>query len=122
MTTHCNPRQGPRWSREQIRAARLAPLVPLLQKRGLDLTAREAGNYILSAYPGLLLKDSYWRWPERNLAGNAIDFHVRCSACPSTTPCAKSPALKSTAGVVTLRLQRCFYASAFAGATARRSR
>jgi hypothetical protein len=29
------------------------------------------------AYPGLLLKDSYWRWPERNLAGNAIDFFMR---------------------------------------------
>jgi hypothetical protein len=23
------------------------------------------------------VKDSYWRWPERNLAGNAIDFHVQ---------------------------------------------
>ena len=28
----------------------------------------------------LLLKDSYGRWPERNLAGNALDFQVldRC--------------------------------------------
>ncbi len=25
----------------------------------------------------MLLKDSYWRWPERNLAGNAIDFFVQ---------------------------------------------
>ena len=69
--------QGPRWSREQIRAARLAPLVPLLQQHGLQLVAREAGNFILPAYPGLIIKDSYWRWPERNLAGNAIDFHVQ---------------------------------------------
>ena len=66
-----------RWSREQIRAARLAPLVPLLQQRGLQITACEAGNFILQAYPGLIVKDSYWRWPERNLAGNAIDFHVQ---------------------------------------------
>ena len=66
-----------RWSREQIRAARLAPLVPLLQQRGLQLIAQAAGNYILPAYPGLIVKDSYWRWPERNLAGNAIDFHVQ---------------------------------------------
>jgi hypothetical protein len=22
-------------------------------------------------------KDSYWRWPERDLAGNAIDFFMR---------------------------------------------
>jgi len=66
-----------RWSREQIRAARIAPLVPLLQQRGLELIAREAGNFILPAYPGLIVKDSYWRWPERNLAGNAIDFQVQ---------------------------------------------
>ena len=43
----------------------------------LQLVAREAGNFILPAYPGLIVKDSYWRWPERNLAGNAIDFHVQ---------------------------------------------
>ena len=66
-----------RWSREQIRAARLAPLVPLLEKRGLQLIAREAGNFVLPAYPGLTIKNSYWRWPERHLAGNAIDFHVQ---------------------------------------------
>jgi len=76
VTTPCNPnsRSGPRWSREQIRAARLAPLPPLLHQRGLQLVEREAGNYVLPAYPGLIVKDSYWRWPERNLAGHAIDF------------------------------------------------
>lgn len=68
---------SPRWSREQIRAARLAPLLPLLEKRGLQLIEREAGNYTLPAYPGLLVKDGYWRWPERHLAGNAIDFCMR---------------------------------------------
>ena len=31
----------------------------------------------MPAYPGLIVKDSYWRWPERDLAGNAIDFHVQ---------------------------------------------
>ena len=55
-----------RWTREQIRAARIAPLVPLLEKHGLQLSPH-----------GLIVKDSYWRWPERNLAGNAIDFHVQ---------------------------------------------
>ena len=74
MTTH-SPQ--PRWSREQIRAARLAPLLPLLQKRNLQLLEQGGGNFILLAFPGLILKDSYWRWPERNLAGNAIDFHVQ---------------------------------------------
>ena len=68
---------GPRWSREQIRAARLAPLVPRLQQRGLQLVEQEAGNFLLPAYPGLIVKDSYWRWPERDRAGNAIDFFVQ---------------------------------------------
>ena len=67
----------PRWSREQIRAARLAPLVPLLRQRGLQLVEREAGNFLLPAYPGLIVKDSYWRWPQRDRAGNAIDFFVQ---------------------------------------------
>lgn len=68
-----------RWSRQQIRAARMAPLAPLLQRRGLQLVERPAGNFELAAYTykGLLLKDSYWRWPERDLAGNAIDFFVQ---------------------------------------------
>ena len=32
---------------------------------------------LLSAFPGLVVKDSYWRWPERGLAGNTIDFFVQ---------------------------------------------
>jgi hypothetical protein len=47
-----------------------------LQKRGLQIVERETDNFILPAYPGLILKDSYWRWRERNLAGNAIDVQV----------------------------------------------
>jgi hypothetical protein len=66
-----------RWTREQIRVARITSLAPLIQQRGLELIARDAGNFILPVYPGLIVKDSYWRWPERNLAGNAIDFHVQ---------------------------------------------
>ena len=68
---------APRWTREQIRAARLAPLVPLLRRRGLEIVARDAGNFESLTHPGLLLKESYWRWPERNLAGNAIDLFVQ---------------------------------------------
>jgi hypothetical protein len=67
----------PRWTREQIRAARIAPLLPLLQKHGLELVEKAAGNFELPAYPGLIAKDSYWRWPQRNLAGNTIDFFVQ---------------------------------------------
>ena len=74
MTATNLSRSTHRLSREQIRAARMAPLVPFVQQRGLQLMEREAGNFILPAYPGLIVKDSYWRWPKRNLAGNAIDF------------------------------------------------
>src|SRR3974390_1490496 len=56
-----------RWTREQIRAARMAPLVPLLHKRGLQLIQKETGNFELSAFPGLILKERYWRWPQRTL-------------------------------------------------------
>jgi hypothetical protein len=66
-----------RWTHEQIRAARIAPLPLLLRRRRLELVARPADNFELPAYPGLLVKDSYWRWPQRNLAGNTIDFFVQ---------------------------------------------
>jgi hypothetical protein len=72
-----SPRQQPRWSREQIRAARLTPLIPLLQRRGLQLLPQDADNVLLPAFPGLIVKDSYWRWPERDKAGNTIDFFVQ---------------------------------------------
>ena len=75
MTAH-SPKRIP-WTREQIRAARMAPLAPLLQKRGLQLSEREGGNLALPVFPGLIVKDSYWRWPQRDLAGNAIDFFVK---------------------------------------------
>jgi hypothetical protein len=55
----------------------MAPLVPLLPKRGFQLIELPAGNFELAAYKGLLIKDSYWRWPQRQLAGNAIDFFVQ---------------------------------------------
>lgn len=77
VTTRPINSQLPRWSRDQIRHARLAPLIPLLQKRGLQLVARDADNFTLPDYVGLIVKDSYWRWPDRNLSGNAIDFHVK---------------------------------------------
>lgn len=67
----------PRWSREQIRAARLAPLLPLLQRRGLQLLEQGGGNFLLPAFPGLIIKDSFWRWPQRDGAGNTIDFFVQ---------------------------------------------
>ena len=75
MTTNPSDRvPQPRWTREQIRAARLAPLLPLLQKHHLDLIERGEGNFEPVQYPGLIIKDSYWNWPDRKLNGNTIDF------------------------------------------------
>jgi hypothetical protein len=31
----------------------------------------------LRAFPGPLVKDSYWRWPKNGRAGSAIDFFMR---------------------------------------------
>jgi len=67
----------PQWSREQIRAARMVALAPRLEKRGLALRDRGGGNLEVVPYQGLLLKASYWRWPDREIAGNAIDFYVK---------------------------------------------
>ena len=67
----------PPWSREQIRDARKAQLAPLIAKRGLALVELPAANFGVTAFPGLIVKDSYWRWPERDQAGNTIDFFVQ---------------------------------------------
>lgn len=74
MNSRSPDRTAPRWSRDQIRAARLAPLVPLLERRGLQLVESGGGNFAVRQYAGLIVKDCYWRWPEREQAGNAIDF------------------------------------------------
>lgn len=66
-----------RWSREQIRAARMAPILPLLPQRGLEVIERSEGNFELASSKGLLIKDSYWRWPQRELSGNTIDLFVQ---------------------------------------------
>lgn len=68
---------SPRWTREQIRAARLAPLAPLLEKRGLQIIQRQDQNLELPNFKGLLVKQSYWRWPQHDKAGNAIDFFTQ---------------------------------------------
>lgn len=77
MTATNHSHSTNRWTREQIRAARMAPLLPLLRQRGFQLIELPAGNFELPAYKGLLIKDSYWRWPQRQLAGNTIDFFVQ---------------------------------------------
>jgi hypothetical protein len=45
----------------------MVDLAPLLQRRGLALRDRCGGNVEIEEYKGLILKASYWRWPDRNL-------------------------------------------------------
>jgi hypothetical protein len=66
--------QTPRWDRVQIRAARMVAIAPFLEKRGLRLLENGGGNYHMREHPGLIIKDSYWRWPECGLSGNTIDL------------------------------------------------
>jgi hypothetical protein len=66
-----------KWSKDQIRAARGANLPELLRTEGLRLRETGGGNFQLLDYAGLVLKDSYWRWPQRDMQGNAIDFFVK---------------------------------------------
>ena len=78
MTTHLSERtQQPRWTRDQIRSARMAPLLPLLTRHKLELIEHEADNYEPTKYPGLIIKDSYWHWHGRDMSGNAIDFCMK---------------------------------------------
>lgn len=73
MTSHlCEPR----WSRAQIQAARRTSLPELLLARGLSLRETGAGNYRITEHPGIVVKRSFWREPDSDRAGNAIDFFV----------------------------------------------
>ena len=63
-----------RWDREQIQRARKTPLAPLLHRRGYPLRARPGENFLVEDHQDLVVKDSYWVWPSRQMKGNAIDF------------------------------------------------
>ena len=54
-----------------------------MEKRALVLRDRSGGNLEVEPYKGLLVKASYWRWPQRELAGNAIDFYMIVLGLPA---------------------------------------
>ena len=64
------------WTKSDIRNARKKQLAPILRARGIQLKPMPAGNFLLVEYDDLLVKESYWRWPSRNIDGNAIDFFM----------------------------------------------
>jgi len=65
-----------KWSRENIRQARRAHLPSLLRREGLSLRDLGGGNFELLDRPGLIVKNSYWRWPGQDRQGNTIDLFV----------------------------------------------
>jgi hypothetical protein len=71
------PSRSVTWTKEEIRQARAVELAPLLQRRGIALRDRGGGNVEPEPYKGVFIKASYWRWPERDMAGNTIDFYVK---------------------------------------------
>ena len=71
------------WTKSAIRAARKADLAPLLIERGYRILPVQNGNFKIlpdanGTHPsGLVVKESFWIWHERDLAGNTIDFFVK---------------------------------------------
>ena len=63
--------------KEEVRAARQIPRVPLLQKCGLQLVEKEAGNFELTAFPDLLVIEVIGAGREATWLANAIDFFMR---------------------------------------------
>jgi hypothetical protein len=72
------------WTKSSIREARKVALAPLLASRGYHLLPLANGNYRVqpnAAHPagldGLVIKENFWNWPDRHIAGNPIDFFTR---------------------------------------------
>jgi len=69
------------WTKSAIRLARKAELAPLLIDRGYRLYPLSNGNFRIVPDPddpaapaGVIVKQNFWIWTEKNIAGNAIDF------------------------------------------------
>jgi hypothetical protein len=72
------------WTKSAIRAARKVELPPLLAARGYGLGPLGNGNFRIMPDPhnptaptGLVVKQSFWVWSDRNISGNAIDFFTK---------------------------------------------
>jgi hypothetical protein len=72
------------WTPADIRAARQAPLAPILQRLGHKLHPTGGGNFRLhlpqlatESAKEILIKENYWRRPDDGAAGNTIDFFVK---------------------------------------------
>lgn len=108
MTPPCNQnvRPGPRWSREQIRSARLALLPPLLQRADSNSTNARQETSFCPTIPVSSARTPIGAGPNATWPVTPSTSTSRFLASHSTTPCARSPVPKTTAGVARLRRQR----------------
>ncbi len=70
------------WTKQQIRLARKIELAPILAQRNYRLYPLENGNFRIlhddAAHgAGIVVKESFWTWNEKNMAGNTIDFFMK---------------------------------------------
>jgi len=72
------------WTKSAIRRARKADLVSILTDRSYRLYPLGNGNFRILPDPddphapaGVIVKNNFWIWSEKNIAGNAIDFFTQ---------------------------------------------
>ena len=72
------------WTKSAIREARRAELAPILIGRGYRLQPLNNGNHRVLPDPddpsmpsGLVVKQNFWIWPDRQIDGNTIDFFIQ---------------------------------------------
>ena len=72
------------WTKQQIRDARKTELVPILLERSYRLYPLKNDNYRILPDPdapdapaGVIVKEGFWIWHEKNIYGNTIDFFVK---------------------------------------------
>ena len=73
------PRRAP-WTKAEIRAARQAPLKPVLERLGYTLIPAQNGNYVVEGLiPETTVKEHYWVQAFTNVAGPSAELVRLCS-------------------------------------------
>ena len=66
-----------KWTTEQIVQARQTPIKPVLEKLGYQLFELYQDNWsIHDISDAIVIKHHYWRDPEKQIGGNAIDLLI----------------------------------------------
>ena len=68
------------WTKAEIEQARSRSLAPLLQEAGYELDELRNGAMLVAKFRGMVVRENFWFWKERNLKGNTIDFFMLIEA------------------------------------------